>query len=95
VSLSNAGKAMRIEIRLCSLIVAVGFCVTARAEKTECTRAAAMATESQPRPLTWIALYKSFDRYGQCDDGSVAEAWSDFVATLLAEHWDTLPISTS
>jgi hypothetical protein len=33
----------------------------------------------------------TFGRYGQCDDGGAAEAWSDFVATLLAEHWETLP----
>jgi hypothetical protein len=82
---------MRIKARLCSLIVAVGACLTAHAEDMECTQAAAIAAETQPRPQTWDRLYKSFTWYGQCDDGSVAEAWSDFVATLLAERWETLP----
>ena len=41
-------------------------------------------------PETWADLYRSFKRYAQCDDGAVAEAWSDFVATLLAEHWGAI-----
>jgi len=57
------------------------------AETLKCTQAAARAAETQPRPQTWSRLYVTFGRYGQCDDGSVAEAWSEFVATLLAEHW--------
>lgn len=62
-----------------------GVSISAR-RNIQCTQAA----EAQPRPQTWARLYVTFGRYGQCDDGSVAEAWSDFVATLLAEHWESL-----
>jgi hypothetical protein len=77
--------------RACALIAVGTVCISAQAETTKCTQAAASAAETQPRPQTWARLYVTFGRYGQCDDGGVAEAWSDFVATLLAEHWEVLP----
>jgi hypothetical protein len=76
---------------VCALIGLGVSGMSARAEPLPCTQAAASAAETQPRPQTWARLYVTFGRYGQCDDGSVAEAWSDFVATLLAEHWEALP----
>lgn len=39
----------------------------------------------------WAALYRAFRLYGICDDGGVAEGFSDAVAKLLANQWQTLP----
>jgi hypothetical protein len=38
-----------------------------------------------------MPLYKSFKSYGQCDDGAIAEGYSESVARILVDHWNTLP----
>ena len=40
---------------------------------------------------SWDALYKSYTLYQKCDDGAIAEGYSESVARVLADHWDTLP----
>jgi hypothetical protein len=40
---------------------------------------------------TWDALYKSFKSYRQCDDGAIAEGYSESVARILVDRWNTLP----
>jgi hypothetical protein len=44
-----------------------------------------------PTLRTWEALYKSFRLYGYCDDGAVGEGYSESVARILVDHWNTLP----
>jgi hypothetical protein len=39
---------------------------------------------------SWSAIYRSFKRYAQCDDGEIAEGYSDAVAKLLANDWKDL-----
>ncbi|UGQ45402.1 hypothetical protein [Massilia endophytica] len=36
---------------------------------------------------SWQELYQQFLRYGHCDDGAIAEGFSEAVTVLLAEHW--------
>ena len=40
---------------------------------------------------SWDALYKSYKLYRQCDDGAVGEGYSESVARILSDHWNTLP----
>jgi hypothetical protein len=40
---------------------------------------------------TWNALYRSYKAYRQCDDGAISEGYSESVARILVDHWDTLP----
>jgi hypothetical protein len=40
---------------------------------------------------TWNALYTSFKLYRQCDDGVIGESYSESVARVLVDHWNTLP----
>lgn len=40
---------------------------------------------------SWASLYQHFRRYTGCDDGSVAEGYSEAVVGLLADSWATLP----
>ncbi len=40
---------------------------------------------------SWDALYLHFERYGHCDDGAVAEGFSEAVLTLLTGSWSELP----
>ena len=35
----------------------------------------------------WDGIYRSFNRFSQCDDGTIAEGYSESVTQLLAEDW--------
>jgi hypothetical protein len=37
----------------------------------------------------WRQAYESFRRYGQCDDGGIAEGYSDTIVGLLVDHWES------
>lgn len=53
-----------------------------------CSRERAQAAEADAGQLkNWAAVYASFKRYANCDDGAIAEGYSDSVAKSLANHW--------
>ena len=63
-----------------------------RAQNAPCTDVQAREAEAEAGGVrTWDALYKSYKKYQQCDDGAVAEAYSESVARILVDHWSTLP----
>ena len=39
---------------------------------------------------SWSALFHSYKLHGRCDDGAAAEGYSESVARILVDHWDTL-----
>jgi hypothetical protein len=44
-------------------------------------------------PKSWDNLYHLFKQFGDCDDGSIGEGFSEDVAKLFSKHWvqlDTL-----
>ena len=58
----------------------------------ECTREEAMAAEDVAARLpNWKHIYGAFERFSHCDDGAIAEGFTDSVVRLLATHWETLP----
>jgi hypothetical protein len=40
---------------------------------------------------SWSALHAAYARYKECDDGALAEGFSEAVARLMADHWTDLP----
>jgi hypothetical protein len=57
----------------------------------KCTRADSDAADKDlDRLSSWSALYRTFKLYKQCDDGSLAEGYSDRVVSLLTERWPTV-----
>jgi hypothetical protein len=68
------------------------FCVNnARAQETTCTETEAIAAETVSSGLkSWTSIYDSFKRFGHCDDGAVAEGYSDSVVRTLASCWNQL-----
>jgi len=36
-------------------------------------------------------MHEAFDYFGHCDDGAIAEAFSDSIVHLLASYWERLP----
>ena len=51
-----------------------------------------MAAESIAARLPdWKQIYGAFERFSHCDDGAIAEGFTEPVVHLLAKHWETLP----
>jgi len=77
--------------RLAAILLLSGI-PTAAAQQSRCNAAEEQRAEIQADALrTWDALYKSYKLYGKCDDGAVAEGYSESVARILVDHWSTLP----
>jgi len=56
---------------------------------SECTNQQAMQAEENTDHLNnWSDVYQSFNRFSPCDDGGIAEGYSDAVGRLLADNWD-------
>jgi hypothetical protein len=45
------------------------------------------ALDEADRMKDWDALHASFIRFAHCDDGAIAEGYSDTVGRLLAQDW--------
>ena len=59
--------------------------------KPECSDTEAQRAESEAVMLrSWDDLYGSYKRYKHCDDGAIAEGYSESVARILVDHWNTL-----
>ncbi len=58
---------------------------------TNCSREEAMKAEDEVANLKNAqAIYLSYKRFRHCDDGSIAEGYSESVARLLADKWGEL-----
>jgi hypothetical protein len=59
------------------------------ANTSQCTDEEARTAEAKAASVnTWREMYEQFQRYAQCDDGAIAEGYSESVTRLLAQHWD-------
>jgi hypothetical protein len=55
---------------------------------TVCTKKDALkADELASTAANWEQLYGLYRRYHQCDDGAIAEGFSESVSILLSKHW--------
>lgn len=60
----------------------------ASTENRPCTNQDSRAAEAiAATASTWEQLYWQFARYRHCDDGAVAEGFSEAVSLLLSERW--------
>jgi hypothetical protein len=56
--------------------------------KRQCTRQEAIQAEKTVDSLKqWGQVYHSYRKYSQCDDGAIAEGYSDAIGKLLANDW--------
>ena len=63
--------------------------VTSRAATDKCT--VNLTKEALGSGLVvhdWHDMYAAYKKYGACDDGALAEEFSDRVVNLLTDHWD-------
>lgn len=79
-------------IKILILILSIFIlCLNASAHDKLCTKAEAIEAENSVTRLNnWKDIYLSFKKYGHCDDGAIAEGYSDTVVRMLADRWDEL-----
>lgn len=62
--------------------------VSASGPQTICTREQAIKAEAEAEKLTDAkSIYRFYKRFRHCDDGAIAEGYSDSVVRLLAHNW--------
>jgi hypothetical protein len=87
---------MESKRRLCLYIlsIAVLLCIQniSHAQSADkCSSSDAVLAETIASSLrTAEELHRSFVQFKHCDDGGLAEGYSESVARLLADHWDKL-----
>lgn len=81
---------MPMKSAVLALVMLIAVPVTSQSKP--CTRTELLQVEKEAVTLrTWDSLYKSYKRYGHCDDVEAAEGYSESIARVLADHWETLP----
>lgn len=82
---------MRYQIIVLLCFIIATFQPAWSESKKICSEQDAMQAETEIDSLrNWEYIYKSYKRFAQCDDGSIAEGYSDVVARLLSDHWNTV-----
>jgi hypothetical protein len=67
------------------------LCCPTPARCGDCSPEEARAAEQEAAYLrNWDAIYGSYERFKECDDGSVAEGYSESVVTTLRTRWDDI-----
>lgn len=57
----------------------------------DCSKEEAIKAEAGAAQLKdWHEVYEAFKNYSHCDDGAIAEGYSESVSQLLANNWDQL-----
>jgi hypothetical protein len=73
-------------------IGAILICTEAFAQREPCTQAQNIQAEEESGSLrSWDALYNSYRTYAHCENVSAGEGYSESVARILVDHWNTLP----
>lgn len=73
------------------LFGAAALVLTVSSAQAECYSESSQAAQSiADQAQSWQDVYSAFARFGVCDDGAIAEGFSDSIARLLAHHWDTI-----
>ena len=87
---TTATRLSTLAIRL----VAVTIVMTsgAAAQTVKCSGIKAQDADLQAtRIQSWKQLYASYRKFAGCDDGSIAEGYSESVRRLLVTRWNSLP----
>jgi hypothetical protein len=80
-----------ISLGLTLLLVPPALCLPAQGKV--CTEAEAQkAMDESDRLTSWNSAYQFFKSFQHCDDGAIADGYSDAVAKLLAKDWKHLSV---
>jgi len=73
-------------------VLLAGWTSTTSQMKVCTDKDAEQALNLPVRYKDWDAAYRIFKRFGQCDDGAIAEGYSEAIAQLLAHDWEHLNV---
>jgi len=80
-----------MRVATCLIISLALYSTDLLADTAACPRELERAAEAAiPKAADWPALHQAFLRYRNCDDGAIAESFSDRVTVLLVTQWDDL-----
>jgi hypothetical protein len=72
--------------------VGIVFACPVYGQRRSCSASEERQAEKEIDALkTWGRIYRSYERFAHCDDGAVAEGYSDAVGKLLANGWRQFP----
>jgi CDP-glycerol glycerophosphotransferase (TagB/SpsB family) len=72
-----------------TLIVFLSIVTFVNAGSKSCTKQDAIESEKlAANAKNWAQLYRLYQRYHQCDDGAIAEGFSESISVILSEKWD-------
>jgi hypothetical protein len=58
-----------------------------------CSEKEAITAQKEAKNIKdWDTLYDSFKRFAACDDGAIAEEYSDSISYLLVHEWTSLDV---
>jgi hypothetical protein len=80
-------------VRLCSVVLALALVsplTAARGQSLACDSLPSSTVELVPPGASWVTLQRVVHQH-PCDDGMIAESFSDYVVHRLATHWGTVP----
>ena len=79
-------------VRALAIVAALSVSFCAFGQSKPCSKAAESQSEKEFETLrTWDSLHKSYRLYGRCDNVSAQEGYSESIARILVDHWETLP----
>ena len=73
------------------VIVTLMFAHPGYGQKGQCTEGEGLSAQEAVTLHSWDALYKSYMSSRLGDDGAIGEGYSESVARILSDHWNTLP----
>jgi hypothetical protein len=80
------------QARIIAIVAMVTSIWASEASGKPCSPKDADAAEALVDHLdNWESLERAHMKYGHCDEGSIAEGYSEAVARLLVDQWRTLP----
>ncbi len=78
-------------VRALAILAALAVSFGAFGQSKPCSKAAESQSEKESETLrTWDSLHKSYRLYGRCDNVSAQEGYSESIARILVDHWETL-----
>jgi esterase/lipase len=74
------------------LTLTLASSLPAESLKTCASAESRQARREAGRLEDWESVYRSFKRFGACDQGKVAEEYSYVISRLLAHHWGQVDV---
>ncbi len=79
----------RYFLLICCIVISANISF-ADAPKICCKKDEIKVEELAAKATNWKQLYKLYKRYHQCDDGGIAEGFSESVSLMLSQSWSQI-----